>query len=346
MRLICHAAGVTIALAMLFAQGAVASAHAASPAADGCEPAPRLPAASPGADLTATYHGVSTLMFSDGHERLLVDGFFSRPSTRRMLSTAIGPDMLRIKRGLGEGRPPVLAILTAHAHHDHALDGAAIAGLEPVAVVVGTPSVAKLARDRGVPVERVCAPTTSAPIVFGGYSVTPIDAPHGPSPFFLRWLLDWPLKRALTGPAWFGSYKDDRNLSFVIQHGGQTILVHPSAGQPPRDVDAETVFLGVGRFGNMSEKDALAYWQATVGSSTRTVIPIHWDRFTTAPGKSLEDTPRLLDDLKSGRERLCRYARARGDLLVLRMEADAELRLAPGRPAHGVRGVTEMCVRP
>lgn len=279
--------------------------------------------------LTITYFGVSTLVFDDGRDRLVVDGFFTRPNVGATIALPIGPKMARIKEGLGGGGTPVRAILVAHAHHDHGLDAPAIAVDHPAAtgaVVVGTPSMAKLARDRDVPAERICVPSDGEALAFGPYRVTAYSVRHGPSHPALARILDHPLEATLKGPAWFGSYKDDKNLSFLIEHGGRRILVHPSAGT--RDmtaVKADTVFLGLGRVGKMDPAAARAYWTALVAPETRLVVPVHWDQFTTRVGAPLQPSPDALDDVDQGFAFVCGFAAPRPNLRVLKLDARASL---------------------
>lgn len=295
------------------------------------------------ADLTITFHGVSTLMFSDGESRLLVDGFFTRPHVPSLLFGAIDSVPGKVEEGLGKDPTPVLAILTAHAHHDHALDVAAIADRQKQAIVVGTPSVSRLVQARQVSPDRICVPEHQQRLRFGPYTVTPLYAPHGSTAFFLSWILDHRLNRDLPGPAWFGSYKDDKNLSYLIEYGGRRILVHPSAGKPSTMVEAETVFLGLGRVGRLSKSEARAYWDAAVHNDARVVVPIHWDQFTTDLGKPLVDTTRLLDNVGKGRRRVCHYAKDRPRLSMVRLDAGEQLVLSPGAPPRRPDGKVGYC---
>lgn len=284
-------------------------------------------------------------MFSDGEHRLLVDGFFSRPDAKRLLFTRIDSDPDRVDRGLGAEAHSVRAVLTAHAHHDHALDTAVVMAKAPNAILVGTPAVAKLARDRKTPAERICVARPGERMIFGPYTVRAYYTPHGPNPFFLRWLLDHPLRKTLAGPARFWSYKDDQNLSFLIEHGDREILVHPSSGLPTTPFDVPVVFLGLGRVGKMREDDAHAYWRATVGSRTATVIPIHWDQFTTDLGQPLVKSPWPLDNVDRARRRICRYALEGDPIAVRGMDAMEVLRLrSEGAAGAGaVDDVTPFC---
>lgn len=294
-------------------------------------------------DLTITYYGVSTLMISDGTERLLVDGFFSRPSGFQTLLTAIQSDEEAVTRGLGLNQPPVVGVLTAHAHHDHALDVATIAMAEPKAIVLGTPSVALLATTQGAPPERVCeAGREGQSVRLGAYTVTPFYTDHGSNPFFMRWILHHPLKNPPKTRGWVGSFKDNLNLSFLIAHGSRRILVHPSAGMANlADQKADIVFLGVGRLSRMRTHDPRTYAPAIVAKGTPTIVPIHWDGLTTALLDPLKPSPRLLDNVDKGIRMVCDFARSNGSQ-VISLDAGERLLLK----ANGEVVAQEHAIRP
>lgn len=296
--------------------------------ADRFDTAPR-PGAGP---LTVTFHGVSTLMFSDGRDRLLIDGFFSRPALGQLLFAPLVPDRDRVERGLGAG-PPVRAVLVAHAHHDHAMDVSTVAQFEPGAIIVGTPSVQRMVHDQGIAPQRSCVPD-GAPFTFGAYRVWAVEAPHGPSPWPLPLILDHPLTRSLATPAWFGAYKDNRNLSFIIQHEGLRILVHPSAGRKDlRTRAVDVAFIGLARVGRLSGEDAEAYFSDVIGPRTHTVFPIHWDQFTTPPGTPLRPLPPPLDNVPEGLRRLCVFAADHPRRpKVIRLQAGASVLLSSAPP--------------
>lgn len=284
------------------------------------------PAVAPNTPLTVTFHGVSTLMFDDGRDRVLVDGFFSRPES----PVSVRSDGPTVRGALGVGGPPLRAVLAAHAHHDHALDLAMVAAEAPEAVIVGTPSVATLMQREGVKA-RVCAPADRSVFVFGAFKVTVFHVEHGPPLPVIGWILDRPLKPRGGRPSWIGGFTDDRNLSFLIEHGDRRILVHPSAGT--RDLSAfgaDTVFLGAGRLSALGDREAALYLAGTVGPDARLVVPIHWDRFTTPLGEPLQPTPWPFDDIERGFQLICGIAPAHPSTDFLRMDAGARLQLQPG----------------
>lgn len=276
--------------------------------------------------LSVTYFGTSTLLFSDGRDRILVDGFFSRPRLRTLLTSALVSNEAAIGQGLDVDQPPLRAVLVAHGHHDHAMDVAAIVRSRPDVAIVGTPAVERLVQGQGIGARQLCRGNERAPLVFGAFRVWAYEVEHGPSPAPLRWLLDRPPSADFSRPAGFAAYKDPDNLSFLIEHRGRRILVHPSAGA--RDLtalDAEVVFLGLAGVGKMSRPDATAYFRAVLGPRTSRVIPIHWDRFTTPLGEPLRPIPWPLDDVPRGFTLLCDHTGGGRAPLVTRMEAGATL---------------------
>jgi L-ascorbate metabolism protein UlaG (beta-lactamase superfamily) len=99
--------------------------------------------------LSLQFLGVSTVHITDGQTALMTDGFFSRPAWWRLL-TRVAPDEARIQQGRKQaGVSRLSAVLVAHAHHDHAMDAGPVA-LRTGAQVVGTPSVAQIARGAGL----------------------------------------------------------------------------------------------------------------------------------------------------------------------------------------------------
>lgn len=296
---------------------------------------------SPPADLKVTFYGVSTLMFDDGEARLLIDGFFSRPSVLRLLFTPIGARADRVSEGLGASETPLLGVLVAHAHHDHALDIGEIARQAPEAIVLGTPSVARLAEARGVAAQRVRVAADGEVSQIGPYRVTAFYAPHGPSPRLLRWLLDHPLKADLVGPAWFGRYKDNQNLSYLIEHGQNRILIHPSAGvRDLTDLRPDAVFLGVAQLGGMPDDVAQRYLAGLIGPTVKHVTPVHWDRFTTPLGKRLRPMPSLLDDVDAAFKRVCAAAGGKPDVRVVQLQGGEQMTF---RPVGHALGGAQLC---
>jgi L-ascorbate metabolism protein UlaG (beta-lactamase superfamily) len=278
--------------------------------------------------LTIRFFGVSTLLFDDGADQVLVDGFFSRPNLRQTLFTALQPNRSRFPPELGRSAALEM-ILVAHAHHDHVLDAPAIALDHEGAVIAGTPSVIALSQAQGVPDRQLCTALLGDTYRAGEYQVRPLAAIHGPGLPILGAVLDRRLDDPPEGPAHFLRFLDDENFSFFIQHGSRTILVHPSAGLPlVSPPAAEIVFLGIGRTGTLDYPDAEAYFDRVISSDPTAVIPIHWDAFTSAPDEPLEPSPYPLDRVDRALGYLCRFAKAHGALQVMMPAMGDELTLS------------------
>lgn len=326
-----HIAGLTMGVAL-----SLSSAAAAQAAGPVLEERPRCQMATATRDdadarpLTITFFGVSTLMFDDGRDRVLVDGFFSRPGAARTLFLPIEPNLPRVLASLGEGPPRVRALLVAHAHHDHALDVALVSRMEPNALVIGTPSVIGLAEVQNVSRERLCLASDRPRFDLGSFTIRAIDSPHGPSLPVVGPMIDRQLQNPPRRPAHFTRFTDNRNLSFLIAHGERTrVLVHPSAGSVDMSaLHAGIVFVGMGRVGTMTAEEADAYF-ADVVAGASLIVPIHWDAFTTPPDEPLRASPWPLDDVPRGFSHLCRFVRAREGLTVLKPEMRSALLIAP-----------------
>ena len=110
---------------------------------------PHLPAASSAAQpgkLYLSFLGVTTLYLDDGHTRILIDGFFSRPSKWQILTQKIEPDKARIAAALKRADIAKLdAVIAVHSHYDHAMDSPEVA-LQTGASVYGSESTANISR--------------------------------------------------------------------------------------------------------------------------------------------------------------------------------------------------------
>ena len=77
----------------------------------------------PAGAVTVRFTGTSTLLFSDGETRWMVDGWFSRPGPLRVLLGKVAPDLEAIERGLATPtirarfpvRNPIINILNLQA---------------------------------------------------------------------------------------------------------------------------------------------------------------------------------------------------------------------------------------
>ncbi len=131
--------------------------------------------------VTATWFGVSTLLFDDGQTQILIDGFISRPTLSDiLLQRPVDSDAAMINYALNEYRLGRLAaIIPVHSHFDHAMDIGAIAN-RTSASILGSESTAHIARGAGVPEDQIVVVSSGADYSFGDFSVKLIESVHGP----------------------------------------------------------------------------------------------------------------------------------------------------------------------
>lgn len=248
----------------------------------------------------ATFMGVSTLAFTDGDTTLMIDGFFSRPSTAKMLAGKIGPNHAAIDEGLRRADiSKADAIFVAHSHYDHALDSPAVAW-RTGAVMVGSESTLNIGRGYGLTEEQMRLAPLDEPMTFGNFRVTMTLTEHSPHGKF-QGLIEKPLR----APARAKEYRMAECYSMHITHTGpdgkvRSLLVHPSAGFRPgclKGYRAEVVFLGLTPLGKQSEEFRNDFWHETVETlRAKRVYPIHWDDFMLPLSEPLVPMPYVADD--------------------------------------------------
>ena len=133
---------------------------------------PELEPDSGGAPVTVTWYGVTTLLFDDGDTKLLIDGFFSRPTS---FGDPTAPDLPQIRRLIATAGLESLAVVTPiHSHFDHAMDLGVVAKLTG-ATVVGSETTANIARGAGVPEAQIEVVERTGRFDFGAFTLTLIS---------------------------------------------------------------------------------------------------------------------------------------------------------------------------
>lgn len=258
-------------------------------------------------ELRAQFLGVTTVLFDDGKTSIMTDGFFSRPPALQMALGKIGPDHARIDDALDRsgvtkpGASKLDALLVAHSHFDHALDSGRVAKLTG-ARLVGTASTGEIGLAESVPDDRIELVCDGKTFDFGAFAITAIQSPHSPNAKF-----PGVIEKPFHPPTHVSNYKEGGkeeegggNYSFLIRHGGISMLFHPSANVVPerfQGVQADVVFLGIGTLGLQSTAFAERYWNAVVrDTGARLVIPVHWDAFNLPLHEPLQPMPKPFDD--------------------------------------------------
>jgi L-ascorbate metabolism protein UlaG (beta-lactamase superfamily) len=267
--------------------------------------------AGPRAGLTVRFLGTSSIVFDDGQNAIMIDGFLTRPSAATLLLGRLRPNRRRISFALEQAHITRLsAIFVAHSHHDHAMDAPYIA-MRTGAVIMGSQSTAYIAEGAGLAADRIRILRPGQIVPIGRFSVSVFQTPHSPNAKF-EGAIPGPLRQ----PARVGAYREGGNYSFLVQHGRDRILVVPSANFTPgalANVPADVVFLSIGTLGRQSAPFVEDYWRETVrASAARLVIPIHWDDFMRPLDRPLVPMPHAMDDFDLGMRLVLELARRDG----------------------------------
>ncbi len=266
---------------------------------------PPLPAEN-SASVTATWLGVTTLLFDDGETQILIDGFFSRPTLlESALRLPVANDAATINYALHEfDIRRLAAIVPVHSHFDHAMDTGAIAK-RTSALVLGSESTANIARGAGVPDDQIIVATDGQDYEFGEFRVRLLRSTHAPIGWGGSAPLPGTIDEPVTMPQPIDAFRVGTSYSIVIEHAQGTTLVQGSAGYIEgalETVAADVVMLSVGALTTLDADYAERYWQETVtGTGAATVYPIHFDDFTK-PFGSVVPAPRFLGNLEKTAE--------------------------------------------
>ena len=241
----------------------------------------------PAGAVTVRFSGTSTLLFSDGSSRWMVDGWFSRPGPWQLAFGKIAPDPEAITYGLQENQVSKLqAVIPAHSHYDHAMDSPEVAR-RTGAVLMGSQSTANIGIGWGLPARQIQVLTDRKPVTVGAFSITPIESRHLPftNPEMQQRLLQNPeITAPLVPPAGVFDYRLGKAYIFHVSHPKGNFVIVGSAGYESgvlQGFEADVIFLGVGGLGEKSDAYRDAYWQETVEAvNPSRVIPIHYDSLT------------------------------------------------------------------
>jgi len=241
----------------------------------------------PAGAVTVRFTGTSTLLFSDGETRWMVDGWFSRPGPLRVLLGKVAPDLEAIERGLAANNVSTLAaVFPMHSHYDHAMDAPEVAR-RTGAVLMGSESTANIGRGWGLPESQIQVVADRAPFQLGRFVITPIVSRHFefPDPAMReRALADPLITSPLVPPVSAFDYKLGIPYVLHVSHPKGSWLIVGSAGYLEgalEGVSADTVFLGIGGLGSQTDAYRESFWRETVGRvAPSRVIPIHYDSLT------------------------------------------------------------------
>jgi L-ascorbate metabolism protein UlaG (beta-lactamase superfamily) len=255
------------------------------------------------------YMGTTTVLLDDGENAVLVDGFFSRPGKFHTLLGTIEPDAARIDDAMRRaGIARLDAVVTAHSHFDHAMDAPEIAR-RTSALLIGSGSTANIGRGIDLPEARIRVVSGGESFEFGRFRMRVFASLHSPDGLFMG-TIDAPLRPPVRASA----YSEGGSYTYLVEHDGLRILVHPSFNFVPgmyRGVSADVVLLGAGTLGKRDEAFARAAWREVVqATGARLVVPMHWDDFMLPLDGPLVPMPRAMSDFPRGMALLARLAEA------------------------------------
>jgi L-ascorbate metabolism protein UlaG (beta-lactamase superfamily) len=240
----------------------------------------------PGA-VTVRFTGTSTLLFSDGETRWMVDGWFSRPGPLRLLLGKIGPDLAAIDAGLAANEVTTLAaVFPVHSHYDHAMDAPEVAR-RTGAILLGSEATANIGRGWGLPESQIQVVADRVPLQFGQFVITPIESRHFqfPDPAVSeRALANTEIAEPLVPPVSVFDYRLGKAYVLHVVHPRGSFMIVGSAGYREgglAGLSADVLFLGVGGLGAQTPEYVDAYWRETVATvNPSRLIPIHYDGLT------------------------------------------------------------------
>ncbi|MFV5491243.1 MBL fold metallo-hydrolase [Acinetobacter sp. ASP199] len=276
----------------------------------------------PAKSLNIRFFGVSTLLFDDGQEQILIDGFFSRPSLWQVLSSKVSSNAALLQNIIQEEQlHRTRAILVTHSHYDHALDLPELAALLPHTQIIGSNSTLNIARSHpGVKASQLRRAVSGQPLQSGQFKVTPLASAHTP-PTPVNDDLGEEITAPLKLPAKFSDFKEGGSFDYLIEHDGQQILVKASTGFIPgqlKNVQADILFLGIAQLSRQSEDYQKSYLQQTLATvKPKIVIPIHWDDFFQPLSQPLQFLPRFADNVPESMRILIKAAEAQQIQVVL-----------------------------
>jgi len=238
--------------------------------------------ASEASELSVKWLGVATLLIDDGTTQIMTDGFFSRPSELDILfKRPIEPDQKSIQSKLEElGVNRLAAIMPVHSHYDHAMDTGVVANLTG-ARVLGSLSTKYIALSSEVPESQITVVETGVKYQAGEFNITFYASRHSPQSPKLG--ISGTVDEKFELPTPFTTWKEGGAYAIHIEHPQGSILIQGSAGIVPdglpKDIQADTVFLGVGGLKSQSIDYTRRYVKEYVHkiNGVQRVVIIHHD---------------------------------------------------------------------
>ncbi len=208
----------------------------------------QYPTKTTNANLKVHYFGVSTLLFDDGENQILIDGFFSRPSLAQVMWNKLDSQPALLHKLIQQHQlQRTRAILITHSHYDHTLDLPFLAQQLKHSQIIGSESSLNIARGAAIPESRLSLVNPAQPIQIGKFKITAIPSQHTPATAVNNDLGEQ-IQQPLSLPARFYEFKEGGSFDYYIQHPEQNILVKASTGAISKQLQhlqVDTLFLGI-----------------------------------------------------------------------------------------------------
>jgi L-ascorbate metabolism protein UlaG (beta-lactamase superfamily) len=254
-----------------------------------------------GGGVTATWLGISTILFDDGETQILIDGAFTRVHPLdALLFRRVKSDVATINYAMTNfGINRLAAIIPVHSHHDHAMDAGHVAN-RSTAIVLGSESTANIVRGADVPVDQYQILADGEERQFGEFNIRLIASVHAPIGADGQEIFPGIIELPLRQPARISEYRTGVAWTALISHPRGTTLVQGSGGFVDgklSGIAADVVMLGLGGLASLGESYTKTYWHETVtATDPARVIAIHFDDFS-APFGEVRLLPDVLDQV-------------------------------------------------
>ena len=242
--------------------------------------------------IKVTYFGVSTLLFDDGENQILVDGFFSRPSLETLVFFGVDPNTSRRKKRLEDFIRDykihnLSAVVTVHSHHDHAMDAPLFADLTG-ADLIGSESTCRLANGMDL-VQSRCRKLVSArargklPPQYGNFKIKLLKTEHTKLPPLVDSLVgvNRNIDKNFDYPARLWDYAEGGSYSILIEHPVGSVVVHANTNLGPKkleNLNVDWLFMSVARLTEIPNKQKV-FDSVVKTTQAKNIVPIHWDDF-------------------------------------------------------------------
>lgn len=242
-----------------------------------------------------TFFGVSTLLFDDGETQILIDGFFSRPSMIKALTSSISSDTVLIANVIKQHSIDRLkGIFVTHSHYDHGFDAGYVSKMTG-AKLYGSNSTLNIGRGADVPENQLQLYEPNVDLSIGAFTVRVVPSRHGGNALKDdNQEIPAPLKQ----PASMKAYAEGGSFDFLIAHHGKKVYVKPSPNFIAGALDslsADVVMLGIPTVSKQDSSWSNQFYKENVTAlGPSLLIPIHWDNFFTPLSDELTMLPRFV----------------------------------------------------